>query len=543
MSFEFDMLFPYPVPRKEQKTAIEFTLDAFYNRGKRFVIIEAGTGVGKSGIGVTVSRYIDKFPLLFDGQDPVNSGTWFLTTQKILQDQYVRDFGPPFGRMKSVKSAANYQCKFRSCSCEESRQLLKGESVETKFYQACSGLGCVYAQARKEWQESLESVTNFSYFMALSNFSKCVNRRRLMVIDEAHNVESELSKFINVSVSELFAKRILKLHMPILQTQHQAVSWIRDVYFPKVNSHLAHVEQMLTKFNGLKDKVKQILSLSRQLDLLQSHCSKMKKFLDIYDKDNWVMNLIPAVEGRGRRIEFKVIDVSPFSEEILFRFGEKILMMSSTILDVDAFCEGLGIPREQSAFLEIPSPFPVENRPILYVPVGRMSRNNIDTTLPKLVKQIRMILEHHEGEKGIIHTHTFRIANYLARHLKSSRILVHDSANREHILEEHLRSNHPTVLLTPSMTEGVDLKDDVSRFQVICKIPYPYLGDSLVRKRMSRWKWWYSLQAVKTIVQASGRSVRNMNDYAVTYILDEDWHRFYESNQDMFPLTFKSALC
>ena len=92
------------------------------------------------------------------------------------------------------------------------------------------------------------------------------------------------------------------------------------------------------------------------------------------------------------------------------------------------------------------------------------------------------------------------------------------------------------------MEEGVDLKNELSRFQIICKIPYPYLGDTLVKSRMQKWKWWYSLQTAKTIVQSIGRSVRNVNDYAVTYILDEDWNRFYSRNKSLFPDDFKKSL-
>ena len=62
--------FPYPKPRAEQTNAIEFALDAFQTQGKRFVIIEAGTGVGKSAIGLTIAKTI------------ANS-SYFLTTQKI----------------------------------------------------------------------------------------------------------------------------------------------------------------------------------------------------------------------------------------------------------------------------------------------------------------------------------------------------------------------------------------------------------------------------------------------------------------------------
>jgi len=540
--FDFQKFFPYPEVRPEQSEAIKFILDAFYNQNKRFVIIEAGTGTGKSGVGLTVSRFMNVNELSDVGKIPASAGTWFVTTQKILQDQYVRDFGPPAGFMRTIKSSGNYQCKFKGCSCAESRQLLKGEPEHSPFHRACSGHGCVYVKARVAWQQSLESVTNFPYFMTFGNFTDGVACRRLLVIDEAHNVEGELSKFIDVSVSEFFAKRVLHLNIPNPKTQHQAYTWIRKTYFPKVAAHLAHVKMMLQRFKGLKDKIKQISSLSRQLELLEGHHTKVSKFLSVYDKDNWVMNVIPAMGKKGRRIEFKVIDVSPFSEDNLFRFGDRILMMSATILDHQAYCECLGIPRDQVAFLEIPSPFPVENRPILYSPSGRMIRSEIDRTLPKMTEAVRAILEHHSGDKGIIHTHTFKIANYLKEHLRDSRILVHDSANREHVLEEHLTSDEPTVLLSPSMTEGIDLKDDTGRFQIICKVPYPYLGDPLTKKRMNRWKWWYPLQTAKAIVQSTGRSVRSIDDHAVTYILDEDWQRFYDRNRDLFPKTFRAAL-
>ena len=68
--------FPYPEPRAEQTSSIEFALDAFQNQDKRFVIIEAGTGVGKSAIGLTVAKTIA-------------DSSYFLTTQKILQHQYI----------------------------------------------------------------------------------------------------------------------------------------------------------------------------------------------------------------------------------------------------------------------------------------------------------------------------------------------------------------------------------------------------------------------------------------------------------------------
>ena len=92
------------------------------------------------------------------------------------------------------------------------------------------------------------------------------------------------------------------------------------------------------------------------------------------------------------------------------------------------------------------------------------------------------------------------------------------------------------------MTEGIDLKDDSSRFQIICKVPYPYLGDKLVKKRMNRFPGWYNLQTAKTIIQSAGRSVRNSEDHAATYILDSDFQRFFGRNKALFSSDFKECL-
>ncbi len=102
MSITYQKFFPYNTPRESQDRAIQFAIDAF-NEGKRFVVIEAGTGVGKSAIGLTISRCInnDNKPL----PEGVNRGSWYVTTQKVLQDQYIKDFGK-LG-MRTIKSATN----------------------------------------------------------------------------------------------------------------------------------------------------------------------------------------------------------------------------------------------------------------------------------------------------------------------------------------------------------------------------------------------------------------------------------------------------
>ena len=445
--------------------------------------------------------------------------------------------------MRTIKSASNYQCTFKKGNdCSETQKLLKVEEKGSKLWNACA-FKCHYKKDKEAFIDATDSVTNFPYFLTEASYSGKITPRELLVVDEAHNTESELSKFVEVAVSERFVKTIIKSGFSTIKTQHQAYTWMRDVYYPRLSSHMKHIKSMTEKFTGIRDAIKKdFVKMSRQLDLVSSHYQKIKTFLNIYDKENWVFELLPAGDGKSRRIQFKPIDVSPYAEPVLFKFGKKVLMMSATILDKDAFCESLGIEKSHCSFISLPTPFPAKNRPVISVNMGRMVQSEIDRTLPKLVQAVKQILSEHKNEKGIIHAHSYKIANYIKRNIRSSRILVHDSSNREEVLRKHMTGSAPTVLLSPSMTEGVDLVDDASRFQIICKIPYPYLGDKLVKKRMNKWRWWYALQTTKTIVQSVGRSIRSEEDHAVTYILDSDFSRFYQRNTYLFPESFRDSM-
>jgi Rad3-related DNA helicase len=92
MTFDYKKHFPFAIPRQEQETSIQATLDAFLTKNKRYVILELGTGVGKSGIAITIARYINE---LRKGDEQFLPGAYVLTTQKVLQEQYLKDFGEP----------------------------------------------------------------------------------------------------------------------------------------------------------------------------------------------------------------------------------------------------------------------------------------------------------------------------------------------------------------------------------------------------------------------------------------------------------------
>lgn len=109
---------------------------------------------------------------------------------------------------------------------------------------------------------------------------------------------------------------------------------------------------------------------------------------------------------------------------------------------------------------------------------------------------------------------------------------------------EHIDSEEPTVLISPSLHLGLDLKDDLSRFQVIVKVPYANLGDRWISARFNgpNGRSWYSWLSALRLVQAYGRSIRSETDWALTYILDSGFKRFVDMNRQILPSWFLEAI-
>ena len=534
--------FPLGTPRPEQIKAINFALNAYLVDGKRYVIAECPTGTGKSAIAVTISRFLAAVdPPPDDPEAPFGRGSYVLTTQKVLQTQYLNDF-KKFD-MESIKSSSNFKCRYYTeQSCAESlRVLTKLERCMppgSPFVKQCKG-ACAYKEAKRAFIEAEMGCTNFSYFLAETMYGGALTPRQLLVCDEAHGIEAEISKFIAIKIEPGSENEVVKVALPSFSGQEDSFAWTRDFYRPALQKHIAKLTTKIEKQLLKSDKMSRSLQKAmKENEFLDKQLCKLNRFIDSYEPRDWVLNQQP-----GTSIEFKPVDVSRHCEWYLFKHAPRVLLLSATILDSNFYCETLGIPTSQAAFISFDSPFPAENRPIHYMPVGRMSADNIDRTLPAMVEMVKAILEQHKGEKGVIFAHSYKIVQALKDGIRDKRLLFQNVGNdREKILLEHTVNSGPTVLVSPSMTEGVDLRDDLSRFQIFCKIPYPYLGDEWVKRKMSRTPKWTSFITARTMVQAAGRSIRNEKDHAASYILDGSWEWFYKQNRSMFPEYFRKSL-
>jgi ATP-dependent DNA helicase DinG len=253
---------------------------------------------------------------------------------------------------------------------------------------------------------------------------------------------------------------------------------------------------------------------------------------------NWIVSEI-KMEGDNDiiNVELKPLDVSPYCKE-LFTKCDKTLM-SATILDTKTFCKSIGLSYDNVKVIRVGSDFPLNKRPIqprnvAYLNYNELWKNEVKTAI---ASGIDRIMTFHKQHKGIIHTTSYEQLNFIRENISKEnrrRLLETDpEVQRDEIIEEHFKTTKPTAL---------DLKDDLSRFQVIVKVPYPSLADRWINEKRKRNEQWYSWQTGLRIVQAYGRSVRSKDDWATTYVLDSAFGNFVARNKQILPEWFTNAI-
>jgi Rad3-related DNA helicase len=171
-----------------------------------------------------------------------------------------------------------------------------------------------------------------------------------------------------------------------------------------------------------------------------------------------------------------------------------------------------------------------------------MTYNLKTETFNKQKEWIKKILNKHKNEKGIIHTSNYEIANWIQEQMLEERFIFHETNNRLQALNQHLNNDDNSVIVSPSLDTGIDLKDENGRFQIILKIPFPNISSNKVKQRQRTNKDWYNWSTCCTLMQSYGRSIRSIDDYAKTYILDESFSSILTQSGTMLPRWFTNAI-
>jgi len=247
------------------------------------------------------------------------------------------------------------------------------------------------------------------------------------------------------------------------------------------------------------------------------------------------------------KVELKPLDISSYCKSV-FEKCSKILIMSATILNHKAFCRSVGLSSDDIKFIQVQSDFPVENRPIIPLNVAYLNYNNLHSAQVQanIARTVDNIMSLHATEKGIIHTTSYEQLNFIKENISrpnARRLLVTDpEIQRDEVISQHANSTRPTVLISPSLHTGLDLKEELSRFQIITKVPYPNKNDRWTNAKRDVDEDWYYWQTALKLIQAYGRSIRSKDDWAKTYILDSAFGYFVKKNMNILPDWFRQAI-
>ena len=215
--------------------------------------------------------------------------------------------------------------------------------------------------------------------------------------------------------------------------------------------------------------------------------------------------------------------------------------MSATIISAEEMAESLGLKPGEWEVVTVPMTFPRENRIVKLVPVASMSKKNIETDRDFLLTATEKVLTQHSEDNVLIHTVNYALTRWLAERLEQGHdgvITYTNSHQRDDALQLFTRGGAGrSILLAPSLDRGIDLPGDLCRVQIIAKVPFPYLGNPQVgtRMHMPGGQTWYNVQTVRTLVQMTGRAVRSRDDWAVTYVMDKEFMRFWDNGKRLLP--------
>jgi Rad3-related DNA helicase len=535
--------FPGTFTPSIQQTKLIENVEKAFNRGKKFVIACAPTGSGKSFLSKTLAgvssqpspqfieliKTYDAYKQDFTGTymyeekclETPPFGAFALTITKSLQDQYLKLF--PDTHL--LKGKTNYICDVDQNFDVETAPCLFVSKIKED---CCEKNRCPYYNARNDALISQFAALNYKMFLSLP---KHLKRKNFLICDEASELEDELVRQFSAEVNyDRIAACGVKYQTLTTETYDKARNWVSNLII-NINDRINTIIAKTTK---------------KQASLTQSERIKLLYLKNLNNSLTMVDTLWKEcefiIDRDVSKATFTPLKIDKLSKNI-FDFGDKILLMSATIIDHKNFAKTLGITDYE--YVEVDSEFDASKSPIYVTSKNKLNYKILKVMLPDISHQIKQIVEHHKNDKGIIHTHTLEITNVLKEKLSSNkRFLFRDaSTSNEDILAEHYKAEIPTILVSPSLSYGIDLKDDLARFQIIVKLPYPPLSVKRIKKLFDIDKSWYENKMLNAIVQACGRATRSKHDYSTTYILDGNIVNVLQRTKEKLPHHFIDRVC
>ena len=375
------------------------------------------------------------------------------------------------------------------------------------------------------------------------------HQRNILVIDEAHFLSSKLADVYSINVTErsfpgFNYRKIIENIEERKKTLSPTNSFSEVVVEEFRNEFLPYYENEEIRMKMMED-VKKIEGKDVNYNYhgkdmpIEDAIVKHTKFL--YKLQFVERTITPEVEFVYSHDE-KGFYLKPYTAKDyvkpLWKTFDHIILSSATLFDVPSYLEDLGLSGYRWKQIDVSAPFNPENGPIFNASNLYLSMKNFDSTIDGVAKRVDEILDDHRHERGIIHCFSEKYRKAIYERTKNrERMVLHDSFNRQEVLKNftaNVAEGDNSVLLSVNMGEGVDLKDDIARFQIIVKCPFLPMGDPWIALHKERSGKWYRNQAIIELMQMSGRIVRSKEDFGFTYIIDANaWNLLQNSRKEL----------
>ena len=512
--------FPAPSFRGAQERALADIRDAFA-AGNEVVLVRAPTGSGKSLLARAIMGAAETAG---EAAPSEATGAYYTTPQVSQIDDVEAD--DLLDDLAVIRGKSNYDCVLPG---EHDTPVNRAPCARQQGFDCSIRHRCPYFSDRAIASGNRFAAMTLAYFMRTAG-SEVFRKRDAVVIDEAHGLAEWAEMYATIEISP------------------ERVPVWDDVGVPDVAADAGPEEDALDRTARFVEALRDVAIrakdelVGRELDReevarrdrLQELISELGWFLEDYrDPQSPTSWVVDQPGGEGAAIEVKPLDPARYLRHTVWDRGNRFALLSATILSKEAFCRGVGLDPADVALVDVEHTFPLANRPLYDVTQGSMTYEHRDETVPKIARLIVRLMAEHPDEKGLIHAHSYDIAERLTERLGefgvAARVRRHDRENRDAELEAWKASSDPEVFVSVKMEEALDLKGDLCRWQVVCKAPYRNTNDSRVARRLEDGQWaWYHRTALRTVIQACGRVVRAPDDHGATYLADDSLLDLFE---------------
>lgn len=497
---------------------------------KRFVMINAPTGVGKSLIAMGITSMLGR--------------GLYLTHTKPLQTQLMNDF-KTMG-MRELKGQNNYPCLYFDDGTRKKLPACDEGPCHAGYDCELRDRGCHYYDALRVAAKSELVVENYTHWMTLNRYSEpgILGKFDVIILDEAHNTNDALADFVKVALDRHTVHKLLNVTLPYGATMEEWVEWAMDEGLARVRARMDAAKASTAMFQEGISVVRALGELEGNITMLSA--ARSWKRTDAADPAVWLPGTSNdwIIEEDAEKVTFQPVWASGYAENYIFNWIPKVILVSATVTPRDA--QYLGITQNQLDYFQYPSPFLKKRRPVYVVPTVPLRRGMTAGEEKLWLNQIDKIVEKEAVTrklKGIIHAVSYDRAKRIKERSRHGHLMIiHDKRDLRATVDRFKAMPGPAVLISPSVGTGYDFPGADCRFQIIAKLPFIDNRPAIVQARQKVDRDYLNHVALVALIQMVGRGVRSSSDWCRTYIIDDNWRWFSRATRKMTPRWFSSAV-